>query len=187
MLLFCIDNCRWWKLIQILHNSNVEHVDVDNTRQVEHVRNNDEHADVPMPGKKKPLLYFFKWITCIYINRNKLMKHYDIIAEIHCPSLQVQPCEQSSRETKDQIPEDALLTNYLKRIKVKWKWLKKFWEILIYNKKNYMVFSYVSWVNVWMNALLFFFLPLTKLMFLSEWVNEWFFQLLNDWMVYWII
>ena len=55
MLLFCIDNCRWWTLILILHNSTVEHVDADNTEQVEPVQGNDEHADVPMLGKKTPL------------------------------------------------------------------------------------------------------------------------------------
>ena len=49
------------------------------------------------------------------------MKHFDIIAEIHRPSLQVQPCEQSSRETEDHIPEDALMTKYLKKRKVKRK------------------------------------------------------------------
>ena len=43
MLLFCIDNCRWWKLILNLHNSNTKHVDTDD---------NDEHANVPMLGKK---------------------------------------------------------------------------------------------------------------------------------------
>ena len=35
MLLFCIDNCRWWTLIIILHNSIAEHVNADNTEQVE--------------------------------------------------------------------------------------------------------------------------------------------------------
>ena len=54
MLLFCIDNCRWWILILILHNSTAEHVDADNTEQVEPVHDNDEHADVPMLGKKTP-------------------------------------------------------------------------------------------------------------------------------------
>ena len=49
------------------------------------------------------------------------MKHFDIIAEIYHPSPQVQPCEQSSRESEDQILKDALLTNYLKRRKVKRK------------------------------------------------------------------
>ena len=47
------------------------------------------------------------------------MKDFDIIAEIHRPSLEVQPCEQTSRDTDDQIPEDVTLTKYLKRIKVK--------------------------------------------------------------------
>ena len=55
MLLFSIDNCRWWTLILILHNPAAEHVDADNTEQVEPVQDNDEHADVPMPGKKTPL------------------------------------------------------------------------------------------------------------------------------------
>ena len=49
------------------------------------------------------------------------MKHFDIILEIHSPSPQVQPCEQSSRETGEQIPEDELLTKYVKRRKVKRK------------------------------------------------------------------
>ena len=49
------------------------------------------------------------------------MKYFDIIAEIHRPSVQVQPCEQSSRESEDQIPEDVTLTKYLKRRKVKRK------------------------------------------------------------------
>ena len=49
------------------------------------------------------------------------MKHFDIIAEIHSPSPQVQPCEQSSRETEDHILEDALMTKYLNRRKLKRK------------------------------------------------------------------
>ena len=49
------------------------------------------------------------------------MKDFEIIPEIHHLSLEVQPCEQSSRETKDQIPEDVTLTKYLKRRKVKRK------------------------------------------------------------------
>ena len=51
MLLFCIDNCRWWTLTQILHNSTVKHVDANNTEQVESVQDNVEHANVPMAGK----------------------------------------------------------------------------------------------------------------------------------------
>ena len=61
---------------------------------------------------------------------------FDIIAEMHHPSPQVQPYEQSRRDTEDHISEDVLLTNYLKRRKVKRNRLKKFWEILIYNKKK---------------------------------------------------
>ena len=38
------------------------------------------------------------------------MKYFDIIAEIHRPSPEVQPCEQTSRDTDDQIPEDVTLT-----------------------------------------------------------------------------
>ena len=49
------------------------------------------------------------------------MKIFDIIAEIHRPSPKVQPCEQSSRDTEDQIPKDVTLTKYLKRRKVKRK------------------------------------------------------------------
>ena len=49
------------------------------------------------------------------------MKHFHIIAAIPSPSLQVQPGEQSTRETDRQIPEDALLANYVKRRKVKKK------------------------------------------------------------------
>ena len=52
MLLFCIDNCRWWILILILYNSTEEHVDANNTERVEPVQDNDEHADVPLAGKK---------------------------------------------------------------------------------------------------------------------------------------
>ena len=55
MLLFCIDNCRWWTLILILHNSTAEHVDAGNTEQVEPGQDNDEHDDVPTTGKKIPL------------------------------------------------------------------------------------------------------------------------------------
>ena len=54
MLLFCIYNCIWWTFV-ILHNSTAEHVDAYNTEHVEHVHDNNEHADVPMPGKKTPL------------------------------------------------------------------------------------------------------------------------------------
>ena len=41
------------------------------------------------------------------------MKHFDIIAAIPGPSLQVQPGEQSTRETDKQILEDALLAKYV--------------------------------------------------------------------------
>ena len=49
------------------------------------------------------------------------MKDFDIIAEIHRPSPEVQPFEQTSRDNDDQITEDVTLTKYLKRRKVKRK------------------------------------------------------------------
>ena len=61
---------------------------------------------------------FFKLITRIYQNINILVKDFDITAEIHRPSSEVQPCEQTSRETEDHILEDVTLTNYLKKRKV---------------------------------------------------------------------
>ena len=39
-------------IILFLHNSTPEHVDADNSEQVEPIQDNDEHADVPMPSKK---------------------------------------------------------------------------------------------------------------------------------------
>ena len=49
------------------------------------------------------------------------MKDFDIIAEIHRPSPEVQPCEQTSKDTDDHIPKDVTLNKYLKRRKVKRK------------------------------------------------------------------
>ena len=49
------------------------------------------------------------------------MKHFHIIATILSPSPQVQPGEQSTSETDQQISENALLVNYVKRRKVKKK------------------------------------------------------------------
>ena len=49
------------------------------------------------------------------------MKYFDIIVEIHHPSLEVQLCEQTSRDTDDQISEYVTLTKYIKRRKVKRK------------------------------------------------------------------
>ena len=53
MLQFCIDNCRWWTLIVLLHISNEEHVD-GHTIQVE-PRQENEEQEVATPGKKTPL------------------------------------------------------------------------------------------------------------------------------------
>ena len=47
------------------------------------------------------------------------MKDFDIIAEIHRPSPEVQPCEQTSGDTNDQIPKYVTLNKYLKRRKIK--------------------------------------------------------------------
>ena len=49
------------------------------------------------------------------------MKYFDIIAEIHRTSPEVQPCKQTSRDIDDQILEDVTLTKYLKRRKIKRK------------------------------------------------------------------
>ena len=49
------------------------------------------------------------------------MKYFDIIAETHYHSPEVQPSEQTSRDIDDRIPEDVTLTKYLKRRKVKRK------------------------------------------------------------------
>ena len=49
------------------------------------------------------------------------MKHFDINAAISSPSPQVQPSEQSTRETIEQVLENALLAKYVKRRKVKRK------------------------------------------------------------------
>ena len=49
------------------------------------------------------------------------MKHFHIIAAILSPSPQVQPDEQSTSETDQQILKDALLANYVKRRKLKKK------------------------------------------------------------------
>ena len=49
------------------------------------------------------------------------MKYFDIIIEIHRPSSKVQPCEQTSKDTKD-----VTVTKYLKRRKVKSKRLNFF-------------------------------------------------------------
>ena len=49
------------------------------------------------------------------------MQHFHIIAAILSPLPQVQPSEQSTRETKKQILEGALLAHFVKRRKVKKK------------------------------------------------------------------
>ena len=49
------------------------------------------------------------------------MQHFHIIAAIPSPFPQVQPGEQSTRETNQQILEDALLAHFVKKRKVKKK------------------------------------------------------------------
>ena len=80
---------------------------------------NTEH-DVPTPGKKHLCNVFLNEILVI-IYKKKLMQHFHIIAAIPSPLLQVQPGEKSTRETDQQILEDALLAHYVKRRKVKKK------------------------------------------------------------------
>ena len=64
---------------------------------------------------------FFKSNTCNYKNKNKLTQHFHIIAAILSPLPQDPSDEQSTRETKQQIPEDVLLAHFVKRRKVKKK------------------------------------------------------------------
>ena len=49
------------------------------------------------------------------------MQHFHIIAAIPSPLLQDPRGDQSTRETKQQIPKDALLAHFVKRLKVKKK------------------------------------------------------------------
>ena len=57
-----------------------------------------------------------------YLSKYKYINEiFYIIAEIHRPSPKVQPSEQTSRDTDDQIPKDVTLTKYLNRRKVKRK------------------------------------------------------------------
>ena len=79
------------------------------------------------------------------------MQHFHIIATIPIPLPQDRHGEQSTRETsgqvgealgtEQQILEDALLAHFVKRRKIKKKWLKKFWVILFYNTMLCMFFS----------------------------------------------
>ena len=52
---------------------------------------------------------------------NKLIQHFHIIIAIPSPFPQDACGEQSTRETEQQIPEDALLAHFVKRRKVKKK------------------------------------------------------------------
>ena len=79
------------------------------------------------------------------------MQHFHIIATIPSPLPQDPRGKQSTRDTswqvdeasgtEQQIPKDALLAHFVKRRKVKKKWLNKFWVILFYNTMSCMVFS----------------------------------------------
>ena len=75
----------------------------------------------PCQVKKHNCNVFLNELLVFYKNKNKLMKHFDIIAAISIPSLQVQLGKQSTRETNEKILEDVLLAKYVKRRKVKRK------------------------------------------------------------------
>ena len=64
---------------------------------------------------------FFKLNNCNYKTKNKLMQHFHIIAAISSPLPQDPRGNQSTRETEQEIPEDALLAHFVKRRKVKKK------------------------------------------------------------------
>ena len=79
---------------------------------------------------------FFKWNTCNYKNKNKLIQHLHIIAAIPNPLTQDLRGEQSTRGTSKQVdeapetewkhPEVTLRVHFVKRRKLKKKWLKNF-------------------------------------------------------------
>ena len=78
------------------------------------------------------------------------MHHFHIIVAISNPLTQDPRGENSTGETSEQvdkvlgtewqIPEDALLVYFVKRRKLKKKWLKFFWVIKFYNTMSFMVF-----------------------------------------------
>ena len=85
------------------------------------------------------------------------MQHFHIIAANPNPLPQNPRGEQSVRKisqqvdeasgTKWQIPEDALLVDFVKRRKNRKKWLKKYCVIIFYNIMACMVFCLL---NEWM-------------------------------------
>ena len=118
------------------------------------------------------------------------MQHFHIVVAISSPLPQDQRGKQSTREIEQQIPEDALLAHFVKRRKVKKKWLKNFWVIIFYNTMSCMVFSLfnewmVYWMGVsdidWMNGLMNVLFNYWMNEYFNEWFNESFFQLLNEW------
>ena len=75
----------------------------------------------PRKVKKHFRNVFFKSITYNYKNKNKLMQHFHIIVAISSSLPQDQRGEKSTGETGQQILEDALLTHFVKRRKLKKK------------------------------------------------------------------
>ena len=75
-----------------------------------------------MEGKKNLCNDVFLNELLVFLKtQQKLMKQFDNIAAISNSLPQVQPCEQSTRKTDEQILEDVLLIKYVKRRKVKRK------------------------------------------------------------------
>ena len=105
--------------------------------------------------------------------------------------------EQSTREaseqvdeapgTERQIPKDALLVDFVKRRKIRKKWLKKYCVIIFDNIMSCMVFSAIEWMNGLMNAIFYWMNVLTDWMnglmnVIFYWMNvltEWMNGLLN--------
>ena len=64
---------------------------------------------------KKHLCNVFLNELLVIIKTKKINEHFRIIAAILSPLPQDQSREKYTRETEQQIPEDALLAHYVKR------------------------------------------------------------------------
>ena len=103
------------------------------------------------------------------------MQHFHIIVAIMNPFPQNPQGDKSTRETSQQvdeapgterrIPEDVLLVDFVKRRKIKKKWLKKYWVIIFYNIMSCMVFSAIELIDGLMNARFYW------MNVLIEWMN----------------
>ena len=85
------------------------------------------------------------------------MQHFHIIATILNPLPKNPRGKQSTKEASQQVdealgterqtPEYELLVHFVKKRKLKNKWLKKYWVIIFYNIILCMVFSAIEWMN----------------------------------------